>query len=83
VLAPLSVKEAAMSVQSNQPPSGEELMLQRRRIGLSRYRLAGHAECSPTYIAMLEEGYRPKRGDAFARVVSTLNELEARKEVRP
>lgn len=72
-----------MSVQSNQPPSGEELMLQRRRIGLSRYRLAGHAECSPTYIAMLEEGYRPKRGDAFARVVSTLNELEARKEVRP
>jgi hypothetical protein len=32
---------------------------------------------------MLEEGYRPKRGDAFARVVSTLNELEARKEVRP
>jgi len=72
-----------MSVQSNPLPSGEELMLQRRRIGLSKYRLAAHAECSPAYVSMLEDGYRPKRGDAFARVVSTLNEIEARKGARP
>ena len=29
-----------------QPPSGAGLMLQRRRIGLSKCRLAAHAECS-------------------------------------
>jgi predicted transcriptional regulator len=65
------------------PPSGDELRRSRRRLGLSRTRLAAVAGCSPAYVQMLEDGYQPSRGDTYREVVETLERLEAVKDGRP
>jgi len=57
-------------------PAGE-LRDRRRRLRLSRARLAGLARCSVTSIDNLEAGYVPERSAVLARVLDILDRLEA------
>jgi predicted transcriptional regulator len=57
-------------------PAGD-LRERRRRLGLSRARLAGLARCSVTSIDNLEAGYVPERSGVLARVLDVLDQLEA------
>ena len=65
------------------PPSGDELRRSRRRLNLSRTRLAAVVGCSPAYVQMLEDGYQPARGDVYRELVETLERLEATKDGQP
>jgi predicted transcriptional regulator len=48
----------------------------REHLGLSRLALAAAAGCSNTYLAALEAGCLPRRGDVLARVLEVLNDHE-------
>lgn len=52
-----------------------DLRDRREALGLSRTRLAVIVGFSPAYIAQLEDGYRPRRGDAVARISTALDGL--------
>jgi predicted transcriptional regulator len=51
----------------------------RRALGISRLDLSIRAAVSTSWLAELENGQRP-RGDALARVLRCLDELEAERE---
>jgi predicted transcriptional regulator len=45
-------------------------------LGLSQVNLAVLARCCPAHIGQIEAGYRPKRGDALARIAAALEDAE-------
>lgn len=57
---------------------GDDMRDKRKRLGYSKYKIAAMADCSPAYISMLEDGYRPKStSPKFGAVLSVYQELEA------
>lgn len=60
------------------PTSGQvdDVRARRQALGLSQVRLAGLAGCCPAHVGQIEAGYRPKRGDALARIVEVLDRVE-------
>ena len=53
-----------------------DLRSRRHGLGLSIARLAALSGYSPAHITQLEEGYRPKRGDAVAEIIEALDRAE-------
>ena len=57
---------------------GDDMRDKRKRLGYSKYKIAAMADCSPAYISMLEDGYRPKgTAPKLSAVLSVYQELEA------
>jgi transcriptional regulator with XRE-family HTH domain len=54
-----------------------DLRSRRHALGLSAAQLAALTGYSPAHITQLEEGYRPKRGNAVAEIVEALERAEA------
>jgi predicted transcriptional regulator len=53
-----------------------DLGARRRRLGISQKRLAVAAECSESFVRLLENGYRPALSPTRERVERVLEELE-------
>jgi predicted transcriptional regulator len=54
---------------------GADLRTARQRLGISRARLSAMADCSIATLAVIEQGYRPKRSEALERAWEVLDEL--------
>jgi predicted transcriptional regulator len=54
----------------------EDLRQRRERLYVTRGRLAALTQISPAHITQIEQGYRPRRGDAVDRIDQALTELE-------
>jgi predicted transcriptional regulator len=54
----------------------DDLRARRRRAGLSQQALAAAAECSLSFIRLVESGYRPETSPTCERVEAVLDELE-------
>ncbi|MGO8906627.1 MAG: helix-turn-helix domain-containing protein [Solirubrobacteraceae bacterium] len=48
----------------------------RMAAGLSRQKLAQYADCSISYVQMIEAGLRPSRSDVLPRLEAALSEIE-------
>lgn len=72
---------ATITTASDRPAG--DLRERRRRLGLSRARLAGLARCSVTSIDNLEAGYVPEHSAVLARVLDVIDRLEAEAHTDP
>lgn len=58
--------------------AGMGLKERRRAVRLTRHQLAIEAECSPSMLQILEDGYVPTRSAVLTRVLAVLEAYEAR-----
>jgi transcriptional regulator with XRE-family HTH domain len=49
----------------------------REQLGISRLTVAVMSDLSPSWVAALEGGLRPRHGDALGRLLAALDRLEA------
>ena len=61
-------------------PSGVAMRERRERLRLTRIEVAIEARVNPGWLAALESGYRPSKGEATGRVLAALDRLEAEQE---
>lgn len=54
----------------------DDLRERRLAAGLSQAKLAQHADCSASYVQMIERGLTPARGHVLPRLEAVLDELE-------
>jgi transcriptional regulator with XRE-family HTH domain len=57
---------------SNGSDGGGGIRERRRAAGLSQERLAREADCSTSYIQLLEGGFRPRSGEVLGRIAHVL-----------